>query len=313
MDINSIIAKSVNEAKKQAKAQEAIERAKLKKGRKVTRNDSKTASNRQTDNSQPKISIPGLSQAKLDSILKNTVSSHKKKKAKKQQAKQDRKANKPENRPPAFRITVDFIETVYEKLGIAPMRANYWYSYPLLRRDCTNESRTKATPIGAMCLLRHKELPSSSDVKEYQIRHSSFIESASHEWVLGAINQLLNTAYKGLSCSYLLGFKAGYDGNKPWDQLKQLSLTYRSGFFDGHAILEHFISKGLVTNEGSIDETDDIYADETDEKALTELFRVRGYTRKGFTPYKKKEVLSEPDQRKATLKKVFKNGQFRKN
>jgi len=293
MNINSILAKSIQKGKEKAKKAEKL----------ATR----TAVRIKSD-SEPvkKVKIPGISSSKYDAIIAKHL---KKKKKKKEQTKLRR--TKPENREPDFRISFDFIMSIYEKINATPMRAVYWYEYPFLKRDWTNEDRSEATPLAAMCLLRYKDLPSQDDVREYQIRHSKFIDKPSHTWVAGSVSQLLSTLYTGMTCSYLLGFKAGFDGNKKWDTFHMMSLVYTRGFEDGHAILNQMLEKGLVTTEGSIDDENDIYENEEDEHALRELYRIRGYKRDGFDPYSKTKFISEEEQRKKSLKKVFNNGEIK--
>ena len=118
-----------------------------------------------------------------------------------------------------------------------------------------------------MCLLRYQDLPHQEGVLDYEVRHSKFIDEPSYTWVNGSVTQLLSTAYKGLTCSYLLGFMSGFDGNKKWPTFHMMSLVYTRGFEDGHVVLEKMLKKGLVTKEGSLDEENDIYKDEKDENA----------------------------------------------
>ena len=292
MNIDSILSRSLNKGR--ARARKLEEQAKV--SRKAVR-----------------INVPGLGAARIDDIVAKAAAKHfSKKKKKKEKAKLRR--TKPEYREPDFRISFDFIMSVYNKLGISPMRAVYWYKYPLLKRDWTNDERTKATPLAAMCLLQYQELPHQEGVLDYQVRQSKFIDKPSYTWVNGSVAQLLGTAHKSLNCGYLLGFMSGFDGNKKWPTFHMMSLAYACGFEDGHAVLRKMLIEELVTKKGSIDEENDLYRDEEDEDALNELYRIRGYKREGFEPYsKKKKFVSEAEMRKQKLNRVFNNGEIRKN
>lgn len=299
MNLDSILSKSINKGR--AKAREREEQAKVP--RKAVRTAVKPV----------KINVPGLGAARIDDIVARAAAKHLSRKKKKKEKAKLRRA-KPEDREPAFRISFDFIMSIYDKLGITPMRAVYWYKYPLLKRDWTNDERTKATPLAAMCLLRYQDLPHQEGVLDYEVRHSKFIDEPSYTWVNGSVVQLLSTAYKGLTSGYLLGFMSGFDGNKKWPTFHMMSLVYTRGFEDGHVILEKMLTEGLVTKEGSLDEENDIYKDEKDENALNELYRIRGYKREGFEPYsKEKKFVSEAEMRKQKLHRVFNNGEIRKN
>jgi len=295
MNIDSILSKSINKGRIIAKKRE--DQAKVSRKAVRTR--------------PAKINVPGLGATRIDDIIAKATAKHLAKKKKKKEKAKLRRA-KPEDREPDFRISFEFIMPIYDKLGISPMRAVYWYKYPLLRRDWTNDERTKATPLAVMCLLQYQELPHQEGVLDYQVRHSKFMDEPSHTWVSGSITQLLGTAYKSLTCSYLLGFRAGFDGNKKWETFHTMSLAYTRGFEDGHIVLDKMLAKELVTKEGSIDDENDSYEDEEDENALTELYRIRGYKREGFEPYsKKKKFISEAELRKQKLRRVFNNGEIR--
>jgi len=297
MDFSKILKNNIEKGKQRAKEIAAKEEKAI------------SEENKSSKKKVPKFTVPGVASNKLDNIIKKAADKHTKKKVKK---KEKAKQKKPENREPVFRITFDFIITVYEKLGISPIRAHYWYAYPLLRRDWVNDERTKATPLGALCLLRRAELNQDENAKEYQKRHSAFIDEPSHTWVVGSVNQLLSTAYTGLTCSYLLGFKAGFDGNKKWPTFHMMGVAYTRGFEDGSAILEKMLEKGLVEKKGSLDDEEDSYRDEQDQNVLNELYRVRGYEREGFRPYTKEKTFKPRKAlRKEKLKQVFKNGEIR--
>lgn len=211
--------------------------------------------------------VDPILQGVIDSFLKN----EKKEKKKKQQKQAVQKEKYPIRRKPLERLDIDKVLAVYEKTGLKPWKTVYWFYEnkkicPLIQADILSDDRAKATPIAAYTLMKRKELAESDNPPSF-LNYGDLLKP-SHKWTLGRISQV-----SGLDISYILGFRSGFDGNKPGHP--NCSDPYHLGYKDGLSVRNTMIERGLIESDPEYD----IYEDETDEKVLSELYRVRGYQR----------------------------------
>lgn len=170
------------------------------------------------------------------------------------------------------RLTFEKIMEAYEKTGLKPFKAVYWFyedrkSRPLIQVSTLNDERTRATPLSAYTLMKRAELLNSEKPPTF-ITDYLDLDKASNTWTAGRISQI-----SGLDMSYILGFGSGSDGNKPGHP--HCSERYHTGYNDGLDIRNQMIEEKMIEP----DPKEDIYADETDDDILNELYRVRGYWR----------------------------------
>jgi hypothetical protein len=169
-----------------------------------------------------------------------------------------------------IRLDYNLIKSLYEKTGIKPGASRYWFSEdypnnPLIQISRLNDQKTQGTPIAALCLLSRKEILEGKEVPEYLKKNSIFVDTPSNQWCLGQISQLT-----GLSCSYILGFNNGYDGNTTLH--KNCTVEAHQGYEDGLVIRKKFIEEGLLIEEA------DAFTEELDPGKIAELLRVGYYT-----------------------------------
>lgn len=238
---------------------------------------------RKSSEISPEQILDRLSDSDLDDVLKSTVEAFlkqpkpkaKPKKRKRRKTKDKAPVDVP-NKPikPKVQLTFDLIQKAYEATGLKPYRAVYWFyedtaKYPLIQRSAISEDGTCATPLAAYTLMKRAELLASNSPPTF-ITNYRDLEKPSHTWTAGRVSQV-----SGLDISYILGFDNGYDGNAPGHP--NCSKLYHTGYEDGLQVQRDMIDRGLIEPSP----VEDIYADETDEHILSELYRVRGYVRGG--------------------------------
>lgn len=237
--------------------------------------------------------------ALIDKAAKKALVKHNKKK----EQKANRRKKKTDHVPkPHERISSDRLKKIYKVSGFKPMRGHYWFyepreQNPMINRSNLSDDGVFATPFGALSLLRRKELLREDNTEpDYQKRQSSFVEDyENHRWMPGSVSQLT-----GFTCSYVLGFRSGWDGNAPGHRL--CSQHYHTGYDDGKAAAQIFEDEGILPKIVS-----DPHAEETDPKRLDELYRTRGYRREGHVPYLKQEFVakSAKEVRREKMRRMF--------
>lgn len=175
---------------------------------------------------------------------------------------------------PSYRLTCDVVKDIFQKTNLRACWPRYWFhedlrAHPLIQISLTNEDKTSATPIGALCILRRIEIQQGSrSVPDYIKQNSAFIEETSNRWYLGQISQLTD-----LSCSYILGFNLGYAGSPLFYRATTVDLI--NGHEDGRQVRRKFIEDKILEIEA-----DDPFEQENDSHKLSELFRVGYYIEK---------------------------------
>lgn len=170
-----------------------------------------------------------------------------------------------------IRLDLDFVRNLYEKSGLKPGHSKYWFAEdypknPLIQVSRFDSLRMQGTPTAAYCLFLRKEIvEGKSTIQNYIKNNSVFVNIPSNEWCLGQISQLT-----GLSCSYILGFDNGYDGNAKLH--RNCTSDARQGYEDGLLIRKKFIEEGLLLEEL------DSFANESAPEKISELLRVGYYT-----------------------------------
>jgi hypothetical protein len=212
----------------------------------------------------------------VDEVLQKVIDGFLKKPKTRAKAKKSYSTTKPTKlkklRKPPTRLTFEKILETYEKTGLKPFKAEYWFfedrkCRPLVQVSTLSEDRTQATPLSAYALMKRKELLASDNPPTF-ITNYRDLDRPSNTWSMGRISQI-----SGLDMSYILGFRSGYDGNKPGHS--SCSSLYHLGYDDGLSVRNNMIEKSMIEP----DPEEDIYADETDDGVLNELCRVRGYQR----------------------------------
>lgn len=216
----------------------------------------------------------------LQKVIDGFFSESKDKKRKKTKSKNTGKSTTSINsttsiktRKPPFRLTFERVLEVYEKTKLKPFKSEYWFyedrrTRPLVQVSTLSDDRSCATPLSAYTLMKRDELLASDSPPRF-ITDYRDLDKPSNQWTAGRISQI-----SGLDISYILGFKSGYDGNRPGHP--GCSSLYHLGYDDGLSVRNSMIEKSMIEP----DPEEDIYADETDEGILNELYRVRGYCRK---------------------------------
>lgn len=208
----------------------------------------------------------------VDEILQRVINGFLEKKSRPRKIKAAAKKTKTTSRKPAIRLTFEKIVEAYEKTGLKPFKADYWFyedrkSRPMVQVSTLNDERTRATPLSAYTLMKREELLKSENPPTF-ITDYRDLDKPSHTWTAGRISQI-----SGIDMSYILGFRSGSDGNK--EGHPRCSERYHTGYKDGLAIRNQMIKEKMIDP----DPKEDIYADEDDEGVLDELHRVRGYWR----------------------------------
>lgn len=258
-----------------------------------------------------KVPVKREPQPKLDPYLESIVAEAAKKamdKHSKKQSKQPKKSNRRKRGEdsipkPHERMDIKRLKDIYAATGLQPMRGHYWFlepreKNPMIRRSDTSEDGTAATPFGALAILRRSELIKEDNTEpEYQKRFSDFmVRYPSWQWFPGSLSQLCK-----FTCSYILGFHGGWDGNAPGHRL--CSQHYHTGYEDGKAAAEQFEKEGLLPPKVA-----DPHKDVKDPKQLDELHRVRGYERKGHVPYQKSRITAPTtakERRREKMRRMF--------
>lgn len=189
--------------------------------------------------------------------------------------KETHKKLKPIERPPENRLTLDQVIATYDKSGIKPSRAIYWFypdrqTHPMIQRSYLDEeTRSTGTPIGAMAQIRYQEI-----LKETPDQIVAMLFKApTHKWVLGPIGQIL-----GYTTSYVAGFNVGFDSHPPGHRL--CSYHFHCGYADGKTISALLVAKGLMAPKAS----EDPWYQEDDPDVLDELIRTQSYWRDEWGP-----------------------------
>ena len=160
---------------------------------------------------------------------------------------------------------------LYEKVSLKPGPSKYWFvedypKNPLIQVSRLNDLKTQGSPIAAFCLFLRKEIiEGKSTIPDYIKNNSVFVNIPSNQWHLGQISQLT-----GLSCSYILGFNNGYDGNAKLH--KNCTSDAHQGYEDGILIRKKFMEEGLLVEEP------DVFINELNIEKISELLRVGYYT-----------------------------------
>jgi len=222
-----------------------------------------------------KIEGPGLSADTAEAIIKKVTENFAKESQKKPRKAKKQKSTTKEAKEKAqikkhFRLTFEEVLRTYEETGLKPFKAEYWFYEdrrfcPLIQVSILSDDRTCATPMAAYALLKREQLLQSPNPPTF-ITNYRDLDKLSNTWTKGRLSQIT-----GLSISYILGFRSGFDGNKPGHP--NCSKLYHLGYEDGLGVRSKMMEQKLIEPDPS----EDIYAGETDKDVLFELFRVRGY------------------------------------
>ncbi len=199
----------------------------------------------------------------MKQAYENLQKKEKKPKRKQQQQQQVTETTAKAVRPPE-KITLADVDQAYTDTGFKPMQDEIFFveGDTLMHASCVNDDDTSASPIGAMVTLKIGAI-----APEQETIFTALFDKPSHTWAYGSMSQLL-----GFSCSYILGFKAGFnDYAKPHSRCGKPLLD---GYRDGKEILEVYRDRNLLPEKDP-----DPFEDEEDIAILKELTRITGHWR----------------------------------